>query len=141
MDGFLRLQPPGTSVGGLDFQDCFLRWPASLARRRLPGVRHPGALRLGVFLFLLVGLGPSPGRNDRRVGEALRAREPPRPSFRIIDFAGDLALAEESGFRDRLCVVMARAMELLAHMGAHFHTRGGKRWWPTQSIPWRCGGD
>ena len=27
-------------------------------------------------------------------------------------------------------------MEVLTRVGAHLHTREGKRWWPTQSIPW-----
>ena len=59
-----------------------------------------------------------------------------RPSLRVIDFAGDLRLVEEDGARGRLFASMVRIMELLAQIGVRFHTRGGKRWWLTQSIPW-----
>ena len=46
MDGFLSMLLPGAFVAGLDFEDCFLRWLASHACRRLLGVRSqcPAAL-------------------------------------------------------------------------------------------------
>ena len=60
-----------------------------------------------------------------------------RPSLRVIDFVDDLRLVEEDGSRGRLFVIMARMLELIARMGAHYHTREGRRWWPTRSTPWR----
>ena len=59
-----------------------------------------------------------------------------RPSLRVIDFANNLRLVEEDGFRDRSFVGMARKMELPTRMGVHFHTREDRRRWSAQSIPW-----
>ena len=50
MDDFLQVLPPGVFMGGVDFQDCLLHWLVSRERRRLLGVRHPVAGRLGVYL-------------------------------------------------------------------------------------------
>ena len=48
MDGFLSMLSPGALAAGLDFQDCFWHWLVSPACRRLLGVRHSLARRLGV---------------------------------------------------------------------------------------------
>ena len=72
MDNCSRLLYPRASVGGVDFQDCFLRWLVSPARRRFLGVRRPVSGRLSVYSFLPFGLGLSPGWNGCCVMEILR---------------------------------------------------------------------
>ena len=58
MDEFSSLTAPGAVLGGIELQDCYLRWLAAPSRRRLLGVRHPATGILGVCLFLPFRLGP-----------------------------------------------------------------------------------
>ena len=136
MDGFLSLLSPGAFMGGVDLQDCFLHWPVAPAHRRFLGVRHPTTGVLGVYLFLPFGLGPSPGINDGCVKEVLSVVRSQFPSLRVIDFVDDVRLVEASGEHDALAASMTGMMSVLDRMGVRYHTKEGKRWWPTRVIPW-----
>ena len=115
-------------MGGVDFQDCFLRWLVAAAHRRFLGVRHPLSGVLGVYLFLPFGLGPSPGWNDGCVKAALSVARARFLSMHIVDFVGDIRLVDESGEHDALAQGMTGLMSLLGDMGARYHTKGGKKW-------------
>ena len=65
MDDFLRVLTPGAYMRGVDLQDCLLHWMVAPSCRRYLGVRHPLSGVLGAYPFLPLGLGPSPGWNDR----------------------------------------------------------------------------
>ena len=136
MDGFLELLSSGAYMGGVDLQDCFLHWLVAPIHRRLLGVRHPITGVLGVYLFLPFGLGPSPGINDACVKEVLDVVRAHFPRLQAVDFVDDIRLVEESGEHDALAVCMTGMMSLLDHMGVRYHTKEGKRWWPTRVIPW-----
>ena len=134
MDDFLQVLPPGAYMGGAGLQDCFLHWFVAPADRRFLGVRRPLTGGLGVYLFVPFGLGPSPGLNDRCVKAILSVARARFPSLRIVDFADDALLVDESGGHDELDRRMARLMSLLGEMGVRYHTKAGKRWWPARSI-------
>ena len=136
MDDFLRALTPGVYMGGVDLQDCSLHWMVAPSRRRFFGVRRPLAGVLGVYLFQPFGLGPSPGWNDRCVKAALDAARPQSPRMHIVGFAGDIRFVDASGAHYALAAGMAGLMSLLDQMGARYHAKEGKRWWPTRLIPW-----
>ena len=71
MGDFLQLLSPGACVGGVDPQDCFLRYLVAPSRRRYLGVRRPTSGILGVPVFLPFGLRPFPGWNDKCVKAGL----------------------------------------------------------------------
>ena len=106
------------------------------ACRRYLRVRHPLTGVLGAYLFLPFGLGPSPGWNDRCVKAVFDVARPQCPTLRIVDFAGDIRLVGATGEHDALAAGTAGLMSLLDQMGIRFHTKEGKGWWPTRSIPW-----
>ena len=123
-------------MGGVDLQDCFLHWLVAPVHRRLLGVRHPISGVLGVYLFIPFGLGPSPGINDGCVKEVLRVVRARYPSLQVVDFVDDIRLVEESGDHDALAASMTGMMSVLDQLGVRYHTKEGKRWWPTRVIPW-----
>ena len=136
IDGFLRLLRPGAFMAGLDFQDCFLHWLVRPVCRRWLGIRHPMSNRLGCYLFLPFGLGPSPGWNDACVKEVLRVLQPVVPRLRFIDFVDDIRMTHDSGEEQPLAHDLNSSRHVLDFLGIRVHTRPGKLILPTQSIPW-----
>ena len=135
-DDFLQLLSPGACMGGIDLQNCFLRWLVAPSRRRYLGVRRPVTGVLGVYLFLPFRLGPSPGRGDTCVRAAPGAVRVNIPRLRLVDFVGDIRCVYSSGEHDELATGMTGIMSLMDRMGARYHTKDGKRWWPTRAMPW-----
>ena len=92
---------------------------------------------LGVYLFLPVGLGSSPGRNTLYVKVVLGSARSKFPSLRILDFAFGLWLADAAGKHESLAAGMTGLMSLLNDMGVGYHTKresGGGR--PAPSRGW-----
>ena len=133
---FLQLLSPGAYVGGIDLQNCFLRWLVAPSRRRYLGVRHPATGVLGVYLFLPFRLGPPPGWGDTCVRAVLGAVRVNIPRLRLVDFVGDIRCAYSSGEHGELAPGMAGFMSLVDRMSARYHTEDGKWWWPTRAMPW-----
>ena len=136
MGDLLRILCPGAYMGGVDPQDCFLHWMVAPSRRRYLGVRHPLTGVLGVYLFLLSGLGPFPGWNDCCVKAVLGVARPRYPEMHMVDFAEDIRLADAPGQHGALAAGVTGHMSLLGQMGARYRAKEGKRWWPTRRIPW-----
>ena len=79
-----------------------------------------------------LGLGPPPGWNDGCVKAILTVARFHFPSMHIVDSVGDIRPADASGGHDELAVGTAGLMSLLDEMGARYHTKEGKRGWPTR---------
>ena len=60
------------------------------------GLRHPITKRLGVFLFVPFGLGPTPGINDRNVSEVIRVCKLQTKDIKVVAFVDDLRLFNNS---------------------------------------------
>ena len=121
-------------MGGIDLRDRFLRWLASPACSRFLGVQHPVSGVLSANQVFLFGPGPPRGLNDACVKSVLKVAQARCPRLEIVDFAGDLRSVEVGGEHDALAADMTGAMSLLSDMGAKYHTKEGKRWWPTHRI-------
>ena len=87
-------------------------------------------------MVLPFGLGPPPGINDMCVKAVLDVARAHCPRLRIADFVDDIRLVDASGEHDALAASMTNMLSLLERMGVRFHTKEGKRWRPTRSIPW-----
>ena len=130
MDEFLGTLIPGAYMGGVDLQDCFLHWLVAPSCRRCLGVRHPLTGVLGVYLFLPVGSGPSPGINDGCVRAVLEVVRAHRPCLRIVDFVDDIRLVGTSGEHDALAASMTNMLAILGRMASvtiRRRARGGGR--------------
>ena len=136
MDGFSELLSPGACKGGIDLQDCFLRWSVSPSCRRYLGVRRPVSSVLGVYLFAPFGLGPSPGWNDFCVKVVLKAACARIPSLRAAAFVGDPRLVDVSGERDPLLVPTSGLMSFFDDLGAKYRAKEGMWRRPTCSGSW-----
>ena len=136
IDSFLSSLKPSAWMAGLDLKDCFFHWPIHPSCRHLLGVRHPVSGRLGSYLFLPFGLGPSPGINDRNVKELIRVVVSHTPGALISDFVDDLRLSHSSGTRAGAERVLSSAISCLTALGVQIHSKPGKLILPTTRIPW-----
>ena len=136
MGDFLRVLTPGAYMGGVGLQDCFPHLLVAAARRRFLGVRRPITGRLGVYLFLPFGLGPSPGWTDGRATAILSVERSYVPAMHFVDSADGIRLVDAPGQHDALAVGMSGLMSLLGRKGARYHAKEGKRWRPTRLTPW-----
>ena len=87
-------------------------------------------------MFLPFGLEPSPGINKGFVKALLEIVCAHCPSLKIVDFVDDISLVDACGELDALAASMTNMLAILERMGVRYHTKGGKRWWPTRLIPW-----
>ena len=127
--------PPGAHMAGLDSQDCILHWAVSPVSRRLLGACRPVSGLLRTYPFLPAGLGPSPGRIEKRVNEVLRIASRARPPFLAVDFVDDLRLVDKGGGRERLFANLAQFLPSLIRLSVRYHTKEGERRRPRHSIP------
>ena len=81
-------------------------------------------------------MGPSPGLNDVCVKAVLDVVRAYCPSMRIVDFVDDIRMAGASGEHDAIAATVTNMLSLQERMGVRVHTKEGKRWRPTRSIPW-----
>ena len=114
MGTLLSFLQVGAQMAGIDLPECFLDCLVSPVAARLLGNGHPVTGRLGVYLSLPSGSGPSPGWDDRCGKEILRVTKTVRPPLVAVDFVDDLRLVAKSGDRTQLFVALARFMEMLS---------------------------
>ena len=89
MCGFVR--------GGLEKLDFNPNSLVPPSFRRLRGVRRPASQLRSVYLFLPLGLGPSPCWSGRCEQTMLCATKLARPVLKAVDFVDDRKLAEDDG--------------------------------------------
>ena len=54
----------------------------------------------------------------------------------MVSFVDDIRMTDVSGEHDALAASMTNMMSILERLGVRYHTKEGKRWWPTRVIPW-----
>ena len=100
------------------------------------GVRRPASGRLGGYLPLPFGLGPSPGWNDSCVREVLGVAKRVRPSRKVVDFVDDSGPVGDTGDRAKPFAGTGRFMEVPSKVDVCFYVKPPKGLWPSQATPW-----
>ena len=140
MDDLIKLLWKHCHIAGLDIKDCFLHWAVHSSCRRRLGVRHPLSGRVGVYLFLPLGLRCAPGINERFVAAVVKAAARPL-RIHVCRYVDDLRIVNTERLppiqdANLLNLQLHCLKENLEACGLKIHVKPGKLIKATTNIDW-----